>query len=118
MTGFEPVTFCTQSKRATKLRYIPFNWTTIQLSKLDKTQGMVFSNWLASLNVPLNSLNMKEEITNLTLEVLKEEIVNCLFILYEVYTDTTPTRDGDLPEGSISMTYLNECFLAWTTFTG
>ena len=25
MTGFEPVTFCTQNKRATKLRYIPFN---------------------------------------------------------------------------------------------
>lgn len=24
MTGFEPVTFCTQNKRATKLRYIPF----------------------------------------------------------------------------------------------
>ncbi|MFS8017006.1 putative photosystem I PsaJ, reaction centre subunit IX [Helianthus anomalus] len=23
MTGFEPVTFCTQNKRATKLRYIP-----------------------------------------------------------------------------------------------
>lgn len=25
MTGFEPVTFCTQNKRATKLRYIPFS---------------------------------------------------------------------------------------------
>lgn len=25
MTGFEPVTFCTQNKRATKLRYIPFH---------------------------------------------------------------------------------------------
>ena len=25
MTGFEPVTFCTQNKRATKLRYIPLN---------------------------------------------------------------------------------------------
>src|SRR6266508_6362823 len=24
MTGFEPVTFCTQNKRATKLHYIPF----------------------------------------------------------------------------------------------
>lgn len=23
MTGFEPATFCTQNKRATKLRYIP-----------------------------------------------------------------------------------------------
>ncbi|KAK8548998.1 hypothetical protein V6N12_061898 [Hibiscus sabdariffa] len=47
----------------------------------------------------LNSLNMEEEITNLTLEVLKEEIVNHLFILYEVYRDTTPMGDGDLPEG-------------------
>ncbi|KAF4348564.1 hypothetical protein F8388_000243 [Cannabis sativa] len=28
MTGFEPVTFCTQNKRATELRYIPFNWST------------------------------------------------------------------------------------------
>ena len=24
MTGFEPVTFCTQNKRATRLRYTPF----------------------------------------------------------------------------------------------
>ncbi|OMP07461.1 hypothetical protein CCACVL1_01298 [Corchorus capsularis] len=31
MTGFEPVTFCTQNKRATKLRYIPFNWSTMSL---------------------------------------------------------------------------------------
>lgn len=26
MTGFEPATFCTQNKRATKLRYIPINY--------------------------------------------------------------------------------------------
>jgi hypothetical protein len=25
MTGFEPATFCTQNKHATKLRYIPSN---------------------------------------------------------------------------------------------
>ena len=25
ITGFEPVTFCSQSRRATKLRYIPIN---------------------------------------------------------------------------------------------
>ena len=25
-SGFEPVTFCTQNKRATKLRYIPLHW--------------------------------------------------------------------------------------------
>lgn len=47
----------------------------------------------------LNSLNMEDKMTNLTLDVLKEEIVNRLFILYEVYRDTTPTGDGDLPEG-------------------
>ena len=29
MTGFEPVTFCTQNKRATKLRYIPLHWSTV-----------------------------------------------------------------------------------------
>ncbi|PUZ50516.1 hypothetical protein GQ55_6G064600 [Panicum hallii var. hallii] len=34
MTGFEPVTFCTQNKRATKLRYIPFqNCCTVSLYK-------------------------------------------------------------------------------------
>lgn len=35
MTGFEPVTFCTQNKRATKLRYIPFqNCCTVSLYKI------------------------------------------------------------------------------------
>ena len=28
MTGFEPATFCTQNKRATKLRYIPVKYST------------------------------------------------------------------------------------------
>ena len=27
----EPVTFFTQNKGATKLRYIPFNWSTVSL---------------------------------------------------------------------------------------
>ena len=46
----------------------------------------------------LNSLTMDEKITDLTLDVIKEQIVDRLFILYEVYRDTTPTGDGDLPE--------------------
>ena len=31
MTGFEPATLCSQSKCATKLRYIPFLSTTLSL---------------------------------------------------------------------------------------
>ncbi len=27
LTGFEPATFCSQSRRATKLRYSPFTFT-------------------------------------------------------------------------------------------
>jgi hypothetical protein len=29
MTGFEPAASCSQSRRATKLRYIPFTYFTI-----------------------------------------------------------------------------------------
>ncbi|KAJ0014162.1 hypothetical protein Pint_21240 [Pistacia integerrima] len=31
MRGLEPVRFCTPNKGATKLRYIPFNWSTVSL---------------------------------------------------------------------------------------
>ncbi|KAK8491878.1 hypothetical protein V6N11_014002 [Hibiscus sabdariffa] len=31
MTRLEPVTFCIQNKDATKLRHIPFNWSTVSL---------------------------------------------------------------------------------------
>lgn len=40
MTGFEPVTFCTQNKRANKLRYIPFpNCCTSVLKELKGVKG-------------------------------------------------------------------------------
>lgn len=47
--------------------------------------------------IPLNSINMEKNITEVALEVIKKQIVDRLFIIYKVYRDTTPTGDSDLP---------------------
>lgn len=46
MTGFEPATFCTQNKRATKLRYIPFNREYFHSIFHIKKKSILFSTFI------------------------------------------------------------------------
>ena len=76
MTGFEPVTFCTQNKRATKLRYIPFNWSTVShccdnstpalFSKSKKPQSI--SNFSCLVFIDLYTHHHPAAPTNVTYE--------------------------------------------------
>jgi len=45
----------------------------------------------------LNSINMETTVTKVAVDVVKEKVVDQLYIVYQVYRDTTPTGDGNLP---------------------